>query len=346
MAKTFRSGKFLETSVEKGGEGSGRYPAGSGKARRLNAIFQSDKAHAADLTSKASLTSVLAQQNPENQIVIQNHTSLAQEYADMAELVKREMNETVGAPFLARSFATELYGALRNASKAHETASELGMEMLVAIAKDEDEHDGLLSEATQDLASDFMSASNYASDASNAVSLTYDSAPSYTEVSGEMFRNKARFTKGGEGSGRYPKGSGKVQFNGDEMTFTQPQTVNVRELLDNVCSNMSYWGSWFLGIKISDGENTGTVGFVDEDKILEKPNQDWSKITFKVQCDDPDKRDDGDHSAIKTANMDDIVRAYSLYNQGWTHLGTLDDTDAIGTDAFWQLVFYGDVVYG
>lgn len=227
----------LNPTVRKGGVGSGRYPAGSGKADRLNAIFQSDKAHADDLTSKASLTSVLAQRNPENQIVIQNHISLAREYADMAETVKREMNETVGAPMLARSFATDLYGALRNASKAHETASELGMEMLDAIGKDEEEHDGLLSEATQDLASDFVSASNYASDASNAVSLAYESAPSYTEVSGEMFRNKARFAKsdepeykrrggkyrkptrkaseiakGGPGSGRYPAGSGSTTY--------------------------------------------------------------------------------------------------------------------------------------
>ena len=128
------------------------------------------------------------------------------------------------------------------------------------------------------------------------------------------------------------------------MTVTTK--VNIPELLDSVCSNMSYWGTWFQGIEISNGKDTETVGYVGEEKIIEDPNADWSKVTFKVRCDNPDKGDDGEYSAVKTANMSDIARAYSQYNENYSHLGSLDDTDAIGTDAFWQLVFYGDVVYG
>jgi hypothetical protein len=144
-------------------------------------------------------------------------------------------------------------------------------------------------------------------------------------------------------------GQAAPAFNGDKMTV--PTTVNARELLDGVCSNMSYWGSWFGEIKISNGKDTGTVGYESQENVLGEdgkpsPTDDWSKVTFTAKCDDPEADDDGDHSAVKTANMSDIARAYSQYNEKYSHLGSLDDTDAIGTDAFWQLVFYGDVVYG
>lgn len=156
--------------------------------------------------------------------------------------------------------------------------------------------------------------------------------------------------KGGQGSGRYPKGSGDGSIQGNEMTVTTK--VNIPELLDTVCSNMSYWGSWFGKITISNGKDKGVVGYVSQDKVLgddpteSSPTTDWSKVTFTAECDDPETDDDGDHSATKTADMSDIARAYSQYNEKYSHLGTLDDTDAIGTDAFWQLVFYGKVVYG
>jgi len=145
-------------------------------------------------------------------------------------------------------------------------------------------------------------------------------------------------------------GQAAPAFNGDKMTIPTP--VNARELLDGVCSNMSYWGSWFGEIKISNGKDTGTVGYESQENVLGEdgkpsPTDDWSKVTFTAKCDDPEKGDDGDHSAVKTANMSDIARAYSAYNDKYAgRLGALDDTDAIGNDAFWQLVFYGDVVYG
>jgi hypothetical protein len=157
-------------------------------------------------------------------------------------------------------------------------------------------------------------------------------------------------TKGGPGSGRKPEGGSAPLIEGNELTVTTK--VNIPELLNSVCRNMSYWGSWFQGIEISNGKDTGTVGYTSEDKVLgaspalSSPTKDWSKVTFTVKCDDPENGDDGDHSAVKTANMSDIARAYSQYNENYSHLGPLDDTDAIGTDAFWQLVFYGDVVYG
>ena len=196
------------TEVYKGGSGSGRYPAGSSNADRMNSLSQRDKAHAEQLATKAGINSTLVDRNPEDQSTIQTHISLADEYAGMAELVKREMNEIVGAPMLARSFATDLYGALREAYNAHTDASDLGMQMLDSIGKDEEERDGMISEESQSLASDFTSASRHAADLSQAVAVIYADAPLYTEVSGEMFRNKARFTKGGSGSGRFPKGSG------------------------------------------------------------------------------------------------------------------------------------------
>ena len=151
-------------------------------------------------------------------------------------------------------------------------------------------------------------------------------------------------TKGGPGSGRYPAGSGSLpaSVSGDRII----PGISIPELMDSVCPNMTYWGTWFGAIEISNGKDKGYVGYVSEDKVLGDPNVDWSKVTFTVKCDDPEKGDDGEHSATKTADMNDIARAYTEYNKKWTHLGTLDDTDAIGTDAFWQLVFYGRVVYG
>lgn len=72
------------------------------------------------------------------------------------------------------------------------------------------------------------------------------------------------------------------------------------------------------------------------------------KIKFLV--DDPETGDDGDHSLEKVVGYSEIQRGLELMQMN--HPGHFEDMlgegtwDCITADVFWQLVIYGEVIYG
>lgn len=217
------------SEILKGGPGSGRYPKGSGNGTSASEPVRRGGGYTVDdIAMSASMQPSAIQygQEPEIEKASDEHLQLSEECKAKADQIEAESKNDSGAD---RAIAVAAVDAYRNAAELHERACQLAAVALTTL-EDNDDDDFDKVEASEEAIRDAVGASEEAEAATNEAivlhsALDYRAMPEQWEGDDEKGADiqerrdaaekfyqvglgKSKVAKGGEGSGRYPKGSG------------------------------------------------------------------------------------------------------------------------------------------